>query len=181
MYLFETVRTWKITPIFLCDQLRQGWSCETQLLLTINDFAKSLNNNDQTNIILLNFSKAFEKVSHQHLFQKLYHYSIWGNLLTNFVLQRSQCVVVEGQQSNLTEVTSAWCTVLAPLLFLCFINDLPNNISSKIMQATCWRCVTLCYCSHRTGLLSAAKGPRLTGKIIRQMENGVEPPKMWIS
>jgi len=67
----------------------------------------------------------------------LHHYGIRGNLLDwikNFVLQRSQCVVVEGQQSDLTKVTSGvpQGTILAPLLFLCFINDLPNNISSKI-------------------------------------------------
>ena len=124
----------------LCDQqhgFRQGRSCETQLLLTINDFAESLNNNDQTDVVLLDFSKACDKVSHQYLFHKLHHYGIRGNLLDwikDFVLQRSQCVVVEGQQSHLTAVTSGvpQGTVLAPLLFLCFINDLPNNISSKI-------------------------------------------------
>ena len=63
----------------LCDQqhgFRQGRSCETQLLLTINDFSKSLNNNDQTDVVLLDFSKAFDKVSHQHLFHKLHHYGI---------------------------------------------------------------------------------------------------------
>ena len=76
-------------------------------------------------------------MSHQHLFHKLHHYGIQGDLLTwikSFVSNRVQQVLVDGQQSNLTAVTSGvpQGTVLAPLLFLCFINDLPNGIMSKI-------------------------------------------------
>ena len=123
----------------MCDQqygFRQGRSCETQLLLTVNDFAENLNKNEQTDVFL-DFSKAFDKVSHQHLFHQLYHYGIQGTLLEwiqHFVLQRSQRVIVEGQQSDPSTVTSGvpQGTVLAPLLFLCFINDLPNGILSKI-------------------------------------------------
>ena len=67
----------------------------------------------------------------------MHHYGIRGDLLTwikSFVSSRVQQVVVDGQQSNLTAVTSGvpQGTVLAPLLFLCFINDLPNGIKSKI-------------------------------------------------
>ena len=53
--------------------------------------------------------------------------------MKSFVCNRVQQVVVDGQQSNLTAVTSGvpQGTVLAPLLFLCFINDLPNGIKSK--------------------------------------------------
>ena len=124
----------------LCDQQHgfcQGRSCETQLLLTVNDFAENLNRNEQTDGIFLNFSKGFDKVSHQHLLHKLHHYGIRGNLLDwiqHFVLLRSQTVVVEGQQSDSTRVTSGvpQGTVLAPLLFLCFINDLPDGILSKV-------------------------------------------------
>ena len=51
-----------------------------------------------------------------------------------FVSNRVQQVVVDGRQSNLAAVSSGapQGTVLAPLLFLCFINDLPNGIMSKI-------------------------------------------------
>ena len=76
-------------------------------------------------------------MSHQHLFHKLHHYGIRGDLLTwikSFVSNTVKQVVVDGQQSNLTAVTSGvpQGTVLAPLLFLFFINDLPNGIMSKI-------------------------------------------------
>ena len=46
---------------------RSGCSCETQLLITIHDFANNLNNQKQTDAILLDFTKAFNKVSHKQL------------------------------------------------------------------------------------------------------------------
>jgi len=60
----------------LCDQqygFHQGHSRETQLLLTVNDFAEKLNRNEHTDVIFFDFSKAFDKVSHQHLFHKFHH------------------------------------------------------------------------------------------------------------
>ena len=109
----------------LCDQQHGFWqsrSCETQLIITINEFAESLNRNEQTDVIFLDFSKVFDKVSHQHLFHKLHHYGIRGDLLTwikSFVSNRVQQVVVDGQQSNLAAVSSGvpQGTVLAPYYF----------------------------------------------------------------
>ena len=69
----------------LCDNqhgFRQGRSCETQLLLTINDLAKNLDNNLQTDVIFLDFAKAFDKVDHSCLIHKLDHYGIRGNILS---------------------------------------------------------------------------------------------------
>ena len=79
----------------------------------------------------------FNKVSHHHLCLKLSHYGIRGGILfwiENFVTGRSQQVIVNGCSSNPTNVMSGvpQGTVVAPLLFPCYINDLPENVSSKV-------------------------------------------------
>ena len=55
---------------------RKRRSTETQLLLTTNDFMSGLEKNVQTDAILLDFSKAFDKVPHHLLIHKLHHYGI---------------------------------------------------------------------------------------------------------
>ena len=116
---------------------RKRRSCETQLTLTINDFAKCLNNGKQIDSILLDFSKAFDKVDHKKLCYKLNHYGVRGNNLLwiqNFLHQRTQSVVLNGKTSSKCDVKSGvpQGTVLGPALFLVYINDLPENISSTI-------------------------------------------------
>ena len=61
---------------------RKGLSCETQLVEAINDWAYNINRQHQTDVIFLDFSKAFDKVSHMKLLHKLEYFGITGQTHT---------------------------------------------------------------------------------------------------
>ena len=111
-------------------------STESQLILTINDIAKTFDAKKNVDMAVLDFTKAFDKVPHRRLIHKLRHYGIRNSLsnwIKNFLSNRVQSVVVEGESSTSAAVLSGvpQGTVLGPLLFLIYINDLPDELQSK--------------------------------------------------
>ena len=116
---------------------RAGFSCETQLLTTMDDLFKSYDQGKQVDVAILDFSKAFDTVPHKKLLYKLKNYGIDGTThawLTSFLTNRKMQVVLEGETSEEVGVDSGvpQGTVLGPILFLCHINDLPQTVKSQV-------------------------------------------------
>ena len=88
---------------------REKFSCETQLISAIHDWAKGINFRSQTDVILLDFSKAFDSVPHKRLLVKLDFYGIRGKMLNwirAFLTNRKQKVSVNGVLSSSRPVVS---------------------------------------------------------------------------
>ena len=116
---------------------RNKLSTITQLINTTTDWANTLNNKGQTDIIFLDFSKAFDKISHRFILSKLHYYGISNHTLSRlgvFLSNRTQTTVANGVHSSYVEVTSGvpQGSVVGPMLFLLYINHINNAITSQI-------------------------------------------------
>jgi hypothetical protein len=79
-------------------------STESQLILTVQDLAADLDKGQQIDTVLLDFSKAFDKVPHRRLLLKLDHSGVRSNILSwiaDFLSGRSQEVVLEGKHCTM--------------------------------------------------------------------------------
>ena len=116
----------------------KGRSTTLQLLFALDEWTEAIDNGYEVDCIYTDFSKAFDTVPHKRLLGKMRAYGICEQVVKwteKFLTGRKQKVVVNGQSSEWQEVISGvpQGSVLGPIFFVLFINDLPDEVVSRLL------------------------------------------------
>ena len=109
----------------------KGFSTSMALTTLVDKIAESLDRNEYTLGVFLDFSKAFDTVNYEIFFEKLEFYGIRGTALEwikNYLTERKQYVFFNDKASDLLPITCGvpQGSILGPLLFLAYVNDISN-------------------------------------------------------
>ena len=151
---------------------RPGDSTTNQLLYLVNEIHEAFDNPKclEVRAVFLDISKAFDKVWHEGLIFKLKQNGISGKLLKffeDYLYNRKQRVIINGSYSELADINSGvpQGSVLGPLLFLVYINDLEKNIKSKVK-----------FFADDTMLYSVVNDPELSAA---ELNHDLDMVKQW--
>ena len=151
---------------------RQKHSTTHALLSFIDKVAHAIDDMSHTIGVFLDFSKAFDTIDHEILLYKLSHYGIRGQALAwfrDYLTARKQFVSINGQDSPMKLISCGvpQGSLLGPLLFILYINDLQN--SSQILSFICFADDTNLFLSHRN-----------PNTLLNLMNNELQLVQSWI-
>ena len=144
---------------------RPGDSTTNQLLYLLDEIHQAFDSTESLEVraVFLDISKAFDKVWHEGLIFKLEQNGVSGNILKlfqNYLNNRKQRVVLNGSFSNYSRIESGvpQGSVIGPLLFLVYINDLERNIKSNVK-----------FFADDTTLFSIVKDPKISANDLNHV------------
>ena len=118
---------------------RKNYSTNHAILDIVENIRENLDNKTFSCGVFIDLEKAFDTINHKILLEKLQHYGIRGITLqwfTSYLYNRKQRVSLDGKKSSFLNITCGvpQGSILGPLLFLLYINDMKNAVKFSILH-----------------------------------------------